>query len=95
MITAIDTSVLLDVFGADQQYGPRSRAMRWCVVATRERWWRATSYGPRSWRRSVTSKRRALVGITGVDFDAIGEVAAIALDRRGASIDSVVAPAPV
>lgn len=26
MITAVDTSVLLDVFGADPEYGPRSRA---------------------------------------------------------------------
>ncbi|HYM44557.1 MAG TPA: type II toxin-antitoxin system VapC family toxin [Solirubrobacteraceae bacterium] len=33
MITAIDTSVLLDVFGADPEYGPRSAAaMQACLA---------------------------------------------------------------
>ena len=32
MITAVDTSVLLDVFGADRQFGPASRdAIRTCL----------------------------------------------------------------
>ncbi len=33
MITAIDTSVLLDVYGADSEYGPRSaEALRKCLA---------------------------------------------------------------
>lgn len=33
MITAVDTSVLLDVFGADTTYGPASRgALRRCIA---------------------------------------------------------------
>ncbi len=33
MITAVDTSVLLDVYGADSEYGPRSaEALRKCLA---------------------------------------------------------------
>lgn len=36
MITAVDTSVLLDVFGADPAFGPRSsKAVRTCLVEGR------------------------------------------------------------
>ena len=34
MITAVDTNVLLDVFGADPAFGPRSKeALRTCLAA--------------------------------------------------------------
>jgi hypothetical protein len=33
MLTAVDTSVLLDVFGADATFGPRSRdALKRCLA---------------------------------------------------------------
>jgi predicted nucleic acid-binding protein len=33
LITAVDTNVLIDVFGADQEFGPRSRdALRTCIA---------------------------------------------------------------
>lgn len=52
MITAVDTSVLLDVFGADPAFGPRSRkAVRFCLtegrlVACEAVWTEVASFFP-------------------------------------------------
>ncbi len=71
MITAVDTNVLLDVFGADSTFGPRSReAVRRCIgqgqlVACEVVWAEVAGFFP-----SSASAREALHAL-GVEFSAI------------------------
>lgn len=71
MITAVDTSVLLDVFAADPTFGPRSReALRSCIaqgglVACEVVWTEVTTFFP-----SLAAARHAMERL-GSDFSAI------------------------
>ena len=71
MITAVDTSVLLDVFGADPTFGARSRqALRSCIaqgrlVACEVVWTEVATFFP-----SPAAARNALEHL-GSDFSAI------------------------
>jgi hypothetical protein len=77
VITAVDTSVLLDLFGADPTFGSRSReAMRSCIaqgrlVACEVVWTEvATFFSP------AADARKAMEGL-GVDFSAFTLEAAL------------------
>ncbi len=78
MITAIDTSVLLDVFLADPAFGPSSSAaLRGCladgrVVACDIVWSEVAGVFPR------VDQARAQLALLGVDFDAVTVEAALA-----------------
>ena len=71
MITAVDTSVLLDIFGADPTFGPRSKAsLRSCIaegslVACEVVWTEVASVFP-SPEAAIDAMSRL-----GVDFSAI------------------------
>jgi predicted nucleic acid-binding protein len=76
LITAIDTSVLLDVFGADPEFGPRSAdAVRGCLaegslIACEVVWAETAASFP-----TAGMAEKALAGLR-VDFSALdGEVA--------------------
>lgn len=77
MITAVDTSVLLDVFGADRAFGRHSsRALRACrregrLVACDVVWAEAASFFP-----SAEAASNAL-GRLGVEFLPVDEAAAL------------------
>ena len=77
MITAVDTNVLIDVFGADPKFGPASAAvLRRCsregrLVACDVVWAEAVSVFP-SGLVAVD-----LMGQLGVEFDAVGHAAAV------------------
>ena len=98
MITAVDTSVLLDVFGADSQFGPKSRdTVRRClaegvVVACEVVWAEVSAAFPDE--RSASGALELL----GVRFDPMGSGEAAAAGRawheyrqRGGGRDRVVA----
>ncbi len=78
MITAVDTNVLLDIFGADPEFGPRSRdALRTClregkVLACDAVWAETASVFP-----SSDAAREAMMRL-GVEFGPIGIEAALA-----------------
>lgn len=78
MITAVDTSVLLDIFGADPVFGPRSaQALRSCLregrlVACEVVWAEVASMFP-----SPPLAREALERLA-VEFSALGQDAALA-----------------
>lgn len=78
MICAVDTSVLLDVFGADRTFGPSSAvALREAlaagrVIARAVVWAEVTAHFP-----SAHAAEQAL-GVLGIEFSAIDERAAMA-----------------
>lgn len=78
MITAVDTSVLLDVFGADPVFGPRSaQALRSCLregrlVACEVVWAEVASVFPSS------ALAREAIDRLAVEFDPIDQDAALA-----------------
>ncbi len=71
MITAVDTSVLLDLFGADQKFGPRSSEKvrsslsEGSLIACEVVWAEVASFFP-----SPDAARETMVRL-GVDFNAI------------------------
>jgi predicted nucleic acid-binding protein len=77
MITAVDTSVLLDVFGADPTFGPRSRdALRRCVaegslIACDVVWAEVAAHFPSGAAREAMTR-------LGVDFAPVDRDAALA-----------------
>jgi predicted nucleic acid-binding protein len=77
VITAVDTNVLLDVFGADKTFGPRSRdALREAidgggVIACDVVWAELAASFPSTMRFEDAMRR------VGVAFDAIDAVAAV------------------
>ena len=76
MITAVDTSVLIDVFTADEQFGELSRqALRRCLtqgsVVACDVVWAETTSGFASERAA-----RAALGKVGVAYDALRQEAA-------------------
>lgn len=77
MITAVDTNVLLDVFGADPVFGPRSaQALRSCLregrlVACEAVWTEVASMFP-----SPALAREALERLA-VEFSSVGQEAAL------------------
>ena len=81
MITAVDTSVLLDVFGADPTYGSRSRdALRSCITEGRLTacevvWAEVIGFFP-----SLAAGEQALRRL-GVDFDALERETALEAGR--------------
>lgn len=98
MITAVDTAVLLDVFGADRTFGPASRALvERCqregkLVASDPVWAETAAHFP-----DEHSFRSAMVAI-GVEHSAIEERAATsageswrAYRRRGGTRERVIA----
>jgi len=78
VITAVDTNVLLDVFGADPRFGPHSsRALRACLregrlIACEVVWTEAASFFP-----SGDAARDAMTRL-GIDYGEIGLDAALA-----------------
>lgn len=81
MITAVDTSVLLDVFGADPEFGPRSAdALRVCLaegslIACEVVWAEtAASFA------TTTAAERALTGLR-IDFSALDDSIALAVGQ--------------
>ena len=98
MITAVDTSVLLDVFGADPSFGERSRqAVRGCLaqgaLVACEVVWAEVSAGFRSPAAAADALRRLHVDFSALDAasaamagDAFGEYR-----RAGGSRERVVA----
>ncbi|MBI1736205.1 MAG: type II toxin-antitoxin system VapC family toxin, partial [Candidatus Rokubacteria bacterium] len=98
MITAVDTSVLVDVFVADPAFGPRSQgALAAClaegrVVASEIVWAELAAVFP-----SATTAQAAMDRL-GVDFEPLDRVAALAAGdawraykRRGGRRDRVIA----
>jgi predicted nucleic acid-binding protein len=78
VITAVDTSVLLDVFGADATFGPRSSdAVRDALASGRFVACEAVWAEVASFFASPAAARRALESL-GVEFDALTEEAALA-----------------
>lgn len=81
MITAVDSSVLLDVFGADPIFGPRSRkAVRSCLtegrlIACEVVWAEVASFFP-----SPDAAREAMDRL-GVEFNPIDLKTALAASR--------------
>ena len=78
MITAVDTSVLLDVFGADPTFGPRSRdALQRCIAEGRllacEIVWAEVAANFAS-----SDAAREAMGRLGVDFGAVDRDTALA-----------------
>ncbi len=79
MITAVDTNVLLDVFGADPEFGPRSRdTLRACLregkaLACDVVWAETASVFP-----SADAAREAMMRL-GVELETIGIEAALAV----------------
>jgi len=75
MITAVDTNVLLDVFGADPEFGPRSaEAFRACrregrLVACEVVWAEAASFFP-SAAAARGPMERLVVGFSPLDVEA-------------------------
>lgn len=78
MITAVDTNVLLDIFGADPVFGPRSvRALRSCLregrlVACEVVWTEVASMFP-----SPALARESIERLA-VEFSAVGQETALA-----------------
>lgn len=76
MITAVDTSVLLDIFGADPEFGPRSKAAlrsaaaQGQLVASEVVWAEVASFFP------TTGDAERALGRIGVEFSALGIKAA-------------------
>lgn len=98
MITAVDTSVLVDVFAADQMFGPRSRlTLEQClgegrVMASDVVWAELAALFPSS------ASAQAAMGRLGVEFSALDAKSALAAGdawrsykRRGGRRDRVVA----
>ncbi len=81
MITAVDTSVLLDVFGADPEFGPRSAdALRVCLaegsLIACEVVWAETSAS----FATTTAAEQALTGLR-IDFSALDDSIALAVGQ--------------
>lgn len=98
MITAIDTNVLLDIFGSDSTFGPRSKAaIRSCIaegslIACEVVWAETASFFP-----SVDAAQAAMNRL-GVEFSSITQATALAAGtfwkkyrERGGQRDRVVA----
>ncbi len=85
MITAVDTSVLLDVFGPDKTFGRSSQAaLRDClregqVVACEIVWAETASFFP------DTDSAGSAFRVLGIDFDPCDETAALATGVAWAS----------
>jgi predicted nucleic acid-binding protein len=98
VITAVDTNVLLDVFGSDSTFGPRSKAaIRSCIaegglVACDVVWAETVSFFPSPETAQVAMNR------LGVEFSSITQATALAAStfwkkyrERGGQRDRVVA----
>ena len=98
MITAIDTSVLLDLFGADPEFGPQSReAVRRClvegsIIASEVVWAETTAFFP-----TPNAGQKAMEGL-GVQFVPLDLKSALAAGdlfkeyrSRGGKRDRVIA----
>jgi predicted nucleic acid-binding protein len=98
VITAVDTNVLRDVFGADPSFGkPSSDALRLCLAQGQlvacEVVWAETAASFPSTRAAVDAMHRLNVGFSGLDIDSsttAGE-AWKAYRKRGGKRDRLIA----